>query len=315
MRPVRSPGTQRGVALITAVLMVALATILAVEIGFAGYLDQRRSATLFALDQSYMVALGAEAWAADVLREDLEQTKTDHAAERWATPIPPLPIDGGEVEGFVEDLSGRFNLNSLVRSDGTIDEESVLRFARILEAVGLEPRWASMFADWLDVDSVPAFPDGAEDGVYNARTPPYRTPNMPITRTSELLALPEFGLERYQLIEPFVTALPIGTKLNVCTAPGVVLDALTEGTREFGIDPEGLANNRTETCFPSLAELRGAFGEAEFRKLENQLSETSQYFRATIWVSIGTTRFTLYSLLNRNQTGLVRPMLRSFGTS
>jgi len=309
------PRSQRGVALITAVLMVALATVLAVEIGFAGYLDQRRSATLFALDQGYMVALGAEAWAADALREDQQQTKTDHPAERWATPIPPLPIDGGEVEGIVEDLSGRFNLNSLVRTDGTVDEDAVQRFARILEALGLEARWASMFADWIDGDAVPGFPDGAEDGMYNARTPPYRTPNMPITRTSELLVLPEFGLERYQILEPYVTALPLGTKLNICSASGVVLDALTEGTREFGLDPEGLAENRTEDCFPSLAELRGAFGEAEFRALENQLSETSQYFRTTVWVTIGTTRFTLYSLLNRSQTGLVRPMLRSFGTS
>jgi general secretion pathway protein K len=310
-----SRASQRGVALITAVLMVALATILAVEIGFAGYLDQRRSATLFALDQGFMVALGAEAWAADALREDLEQSKTDHPAERWATPIPPLPIDGGEVEGVVEDMTGRFNLNSLVRSDGTVDEDAVQRLERILDALGLETRWAMIFADWLDADAVPGFPDGAEDGIYNARIPPYRTPNMPITRTSELLALAEFGLERYQILEPYVAALPIGTKLNVCSASGVVLDALTEGTREFGLDPERLSNNRVETCFPSLGELRGAMGEAEFRKLENQLSETSQYFRTTVWVTIGTTRFTLYSLLNRTQTGLVRPMLRSFGTS
>ena len=38
--------------------------------------------------------------------------------------------------------------------------------------------------------------------------------------------LPGFGADRYQRLKPFVTALPVGTKLNVCTAPGIVLDAL-----------------------------------------------------------------------------------------
>ena len=54
-------GRQRGVALITAVLMVALATMLAVDVGFRGFLDQRRSGTLLAMDQALQVALGAEA--------------------------------------------------------------------------------------------------------------------------------------------------------------------------------------------------------------------------------------------------------------
>jgi general secretion pathway protein K len=306
---------QRGVALITAVLIVALATILAIQIGFAGYLDQRRSATMYGLDQGYMVALGAEAWAADALRQDLQQSKTDHPAERWATPLPPLPIDGGDVEGALEDMTGRFNLNSLVRTDGTVNDDAVKQFERLLDALGLETKWATMFADWLDQDAVPGFPDGAEDGVYNAQIPPYRTANMPVTRTSELLAMPDFGIDRYRKLEPYVAALPINTPLNVCSAPGVVLDSLTEGSREFGVDPENLAQNRVEDCFPTRDEFLSTISsEAERQAIEPRISDTSQYFRATVWVTIGTTRFTLYSLLNRTQTGLVRPMLRSFGT-
>ena len=92
-RPTPIRVRQRGVALITAVLIVALATILAVNIGFNGFLDQRRSATRFALDQGLQVALGAEAWAADTLRRDAMQSgKQDTLTEEWATPIPPIPI-------------------------------------------------------------------------------------------------------------------------------------------------------------------------------------------------------------------------------
>ena len=93
---------QRGVALITAVLVVALATILAVSVGFKGYLDQRRSVTAFSLDQGFEIAMGAEAWAADILRKDkVGGSKTDDFTEMWATPLPPIPVEGGEVAGQI----------------------------------------------------------------------------------------------------------------------------------------------------------------------------------------------------------------------
>ena len=73
MKRVTAPrrSVQRGVALITAVLMVALATMLAVDVGFRGFLDQRRSGTLLAMDQAMQVALGAE--AEDRIRADLAE--------------------------------------------------------------------------------------------------------------------------------------------------------------------------------------------------------------------------------------------------
>jgi len=309
------PRRQQGVALITAVLMVALATILAVNVGFRGFLEQRRSMTIFALDQGYQVALGAEAWAGDILRADKQDSETDHPNEIWATPIPPLPIDGGELEGRLEDMQGRFNLNSLLREDGKINEPQVAQLERILEALDLETRWAGFIADWIDADTDPGFPEGAEDGVYTGQTPPYRPPNMPITRISELLALPEFGLARYQTLAPFVTALPATATLNVCSAPGIVIDALVEGVQDFSSDPEHLADMRTEKCFPNLNDLRAAVGQAEFDQMKDRLGEQSSYFQATVFVTIGTTQFTLYSLLHRSDAGFVRPILRSFGTN
>ncbi len=310
-RPMR--GTQRGVALITAVLMVALATMLAVNVAFRGFLDQRRSGALFALDQAFEIALGAEAWAADFLKKDLQDTQTDHLGEIWARPLPPLPIDGGTVEGRLEDLQGRFNLNSLVNVDGTTDPEAVKRLERILAALDIEPAWASAIADWVDADTQPGFPDGAEDSVYTGQDPPHLTANMPVTRVSELMVLPGFDAARYARVRPYLSALPVGTPLNVCTAPGIVLDALSDGSREFGLNPDDLANRRKDACFPTLEDLRGALGDAAYDKVKNSLTETSGYFRATVWVTIGTTQFTLYSLLARSG-GQIRPVLRSFGS-
>jgi general secretion pathway protein K len=312
--PGRGRLAQRGVALITAVLMVALATILAVEVGFRGFLDQRRTGTLFAIDQAYLISLGAEAWAADFLKKDLQESQTDHLGEIWARPLPPLPIDGGGVvTGRLEDLQGRFNVNNLVNPDGTTNEAAVKQLERILAALQLEPGWAVAIADWIDSDTQPGFPDGAEDSVYTGQDPPHLTANMPVTRVSELMVLPEFGAERFARVRPYLAALPVGSKLNVCTAPGVVLDSLSEGTSEFGLDPKNLEVRRKDACFPTLEDLRGALGDAAFNELRNSLTESSSYFRATLWVTIGTTEFTLYSLLARSPAA-VRPVLRSFGS-
>jgi len=305
---------QRGVALITAVLMVALATMLAIDVGYRGFLDQRRSGTLFALDQGYEIALGAEAWAADFLKRDLQESQTDHFGETWARPLPPLPIEGGTVEGRLEDMQGRFNLNNLIHTDGTPDPTAIKQFERVLVMLDIEPNWATAMADWIDQDTQPGFPDGAEDTVYTGMDPPHLAANMPITRVSELLVLPGFGPERYAKLKPYVSALPVGTPLNVCTAPGVVLDALSEDAREFSLNPDDLANRRKNACFPTLEDLRGSLGDAPFNELKDSLTESSAYFRATVWVTIGTTQFTLYSLLARGGAGTVRPALRSFGS-
>jgi general secretion pathway protein K len=298
-----------------AVLIVALATILAVNVTFRGMVDQRRSANLFALDQGYEVALGAEAWAADILRQDAQDSQTDHLGEIWAKSLPALPIDEGvgTVQGRLEDMQGRFNLNNLVFADGTANDKAIKQLERMLSMLDIEPAWATAIADWIDADTQPGFPDGAEDSVYTGMDPPHLAANMPITRASELMVLPEFGVERFRRLQPYVTALPVGTKLNVCTAPGIVLDSLSESQRQFSLNPEDLAGRRKDACFPTLEDLRGTLDQAEYDQIKDTLSESSTYFRSTVWVTIGTTQFTLYSLLARGGAGSVRSVLRSFG--
>ncbi|HEY7642538.1 MAG TPA: type II secretion system minor pseudopilin GspK, partial [Steroidobacteraceae bacterium] len=249
---------QRGVALILAVLIAALAAMLAANVSFKDYLDQRRTGNALAMDQGFEVALGGEAWAADALRRDKQQSaKTDDFTEEWATPIPPIPLDDGkgnsfgEFEGQLEDMQGRFNLNSLVTLQGgklIADDDAVLRFQRLLELLELEPKWANIIADWIDTDIDPRFPDGAEDPTYTGLTPPYRTANMPLTRASELLAIAGFGLDRYRKLEPFVTALPIGTPINTCTASPELLDSIVGKNLEFTQARDNLLQTRKQRC-------------------------------------------------------------------
>ena len=305
---------QRGVALIMAIVMVAIATVLAVRIGTRASLDTRRTAGLIALDQGWLVALGAEAWAIEVLRKDKEDSETDDPGESWAQPIPTLPVDGGAVRGALEDMQGRFNLNSLVTDGGIVDGAAVRRFERLLEKIGAERRWASIMADWLDSDTVPGFPDGAEDGNYLSQNPPYRAANGPVTTITELLALPGMTVEEYMRIRPYVAALPLSArKINLCTASAPLLAALVEGGTDFG-DADSLLGNRKNGCFPTMEDIRATLSNEDYLALKPFIAESSDWFRAITSVSIGTSELTLYSLIERNDNGSGRTVLRSTGT-
>ncbi|MGP8034520.1 MAG: type II secretion system minor pseudopilin GspK [Steroidobacteraceae bacterium] len=314
--PCPLPRAQRGVALLVAILLVALGTILAAAVAYENAMAFRRGAATFAFDQAILVQQGAEALAAYGLREALKaDPQHTYASEGWAQAVGPIEVvPGVMLVAQLEDLQGRFNLNNLVQEDGTPDPVQVGAFEQLLATVGLEPKWAGYMVDWIDRDIVPSVPDGAEDSVYMGQTPPYRTPNRYITSATELLALPGFGRDRYLALAPYVTALPWGVKLNICTAKPQVLDAYI-GHVDFSSDPDSLAKNRAVAtgCFPNLTDYQAAAPDAvSWQKVSSKLQMTSSYFRLTSLITIGSSEFNLYSLLLQDPTGQVRPILRSF---
>ena len=324
--PARLPPTrrrQRGVALIIALILVALATILATKLSFDGFLERRRAIGVLAAEQALHFGMGAEALAADVLVQDMQNPLTTLTAP-WAQPTQPLPItpqdnpEGepiGTLQGELEDMQGRFNLNNLAHvgsQAATQDPQPLEQFQRLLVLVKLEPKWAGLARDWIDADDIPGSPDGAEDQIYTSQIPPYRTGNWPMMSPSELMNLPGFGADRYRKIAPYVTALPTATAtINICTASAPVLESLTP--KSEGYTPEVLANGRKTGCFPDPQSFGNILG-AQQTTIGKYYSTKSQYFRLTTRVTLGTTEFTLYSLLYRGNGGKVTPMLRSFGT-
>jgi general secretion pathway protein K len=170
-----------------------------------------------------------------------------------------------------------------------------------------------MMADWIDDDTV-AEPDGAEDGTYLSQNPPYRAANHAVTTTTEMMALPGMTRDEFERIRPFVAALKAGTPVNLCTAKAPVLTALIEGGTDFG-DPELLAANRKDGCYPTLEFLRSALGAEKVNALAEAkiISESTNWFRAVTAVRIGTSELTLYSLMLRGNDGSSRTVLRSTG--
>lgn len=300
----------RGVALITAMLITALATIVAANMAWDSALDVRRTMTILNRDQGIQVALGAESWVMGILRQDLVDSQTDHLEEIWATELPGLPIEGGEVFGSVADLQGRFNINNLVNQNGEIDEPSLEQFRRLLLALELDQRLAGVAADWLDADRDAAFPDGAEDPIYTGLLPPYRSANQTVTSISELAAIDGMDKETFDRLAPHITALPGRTDINVNTATPAVLQSLGENIS--AADVESLLLDRQNGGF---VDIPTAFSSLVTPDVLNSLDDASNFFQLSIVVQIDTVRVTVFSILLRGPRGDVTPIMRSFGTT
>ncbi len=316
---------ERGVALLTAILLVALGTLIATAMAYQTAMTMRRGQGDFALDQSILIAEAGEAIAGYALRQSFQNnSQFVTRSQPWAMHYGPVPIaDGVTLEAWLDDLQERFNLNDLVDDQGRQDPKAIEAFEKLLQnpKIGLEPKWAELIADWIDADNQVETLDGAEDSTYLSQIPPYRTANRQITSASELLALPGFGPDRYARIAPYVTALPRGTKINLCTAPAVVLDTLLPpGEYQYSnVDPQSLADQRSNApngCFPSAQEIAQSW--AGMQQANGSFGTTmdgtqSEYFRLTSVVHIGSAQFYLYSLLHVEQNGSrVRVIQRSF---
>src|SRR5690348_15849423 len=210
-RALAPPGRQRGIALLVAILLVAMGTIIAATIGYENAMAARRSTATFAFDQTLLIAEGGEALAAYGLREVKRATpQSTDLSQAWAKPFGPVEIvPGVMLDLTLEDLSGRFNLNRLYgERTGKPYTAAVAAFTNLMEILQIEPKWAGYILDWIDPDTQPSTPDCADDSVYLGQDPPCLVPNRYITSSIELLTLPCLVRARYLKLAPYITALP-----------------------------------------------------------------------------------------------------------
>ena len=239
-RPRRHGARQRGVALLTVLLLVAVMTLLV-----TGILDDirfglRRAGNAQAIAQAQWYALGTEAVARRKIRELTRRSPGLTALDGdWNGRTLPFPIEDGEggmVSVRVFDAATCFNLNSVV--EGATEqwqrrELGVRQYLALLEASGFDEQHARGLADalvdWIDTDAVRS-PLGAEDGSYALRRPAYRTAGTLLAEVSELRAIDGYSPATYARLRPHVCALPTAelspVNVNTLTADDAPLLAM-----------------------------------------------------------------------------------------
>src|SRR5438128_7266589 len=94
---------QRGVAVVLAMGVVALAAIAAASM-LASQSTWSRHAELGAEHaQAQVIARAGIDWARALLSDDRRMSSVDHLGEPWALRLPPVPVDNGELTGRIED--------------------------------------------------------------------------------------------------------------------------------------------------------------------------------------------------------------------
>ncbi|MFC4159564.1 type II secretion system minor pseudopilin GspK [Chitinimonas lacunae] len=296
MKPSRR--RQRGMAIVTAVAVAALVAALASFMAWRFGLWLRQVDNQHDMAQARIVARAAVNLARLMLQSDARRNDiVDHAGETWAMPIPSLPVEKGTVGGRILDAQGRFNLNNLVRS-GVVSGPDLEAYQRLLAQLGLREELAMALVDWIDADDRTHFPGGAEDQEYLSRDNPYRTSNRELFDLAELARVQGYTPEVVERLEPFVTALPQATTVNVNFAPAEVLMALLPGldlptaqslVRQRETEPFLQLSQFTAALPPALADLVTA----------DKLSVTTRYFYTDADARFGRVSLSYRALVER----------------
>lgn len=302
---------QRGVALLSAVLTVAVAGAVSTRLLGSMVDQQSRTALFMDSDQARLLAVAAEPVALNGLDLDRQAGDIDTLQESWASPAS-YPVEGGTVTGRLIDLQGRFNLNSLW--DGTTFKAAAYQqLVQLFEAAGVSAQAASAVAEW-ESSEVPPVPGVSGDSPYLLLSPAYLRPRMPMASASELRLVEGVDGEGYRALEGSVAALPESVPINVNTASALVLRSLSPL-----IDDRGAAEiikARDAAPFADLQAFRAvvenAVGVAAASQIPyDRLGVSSSYFMLEVEAQVGSGRAVLYSLIHRPKEEAPRVLMRS----
>ncbi|WP_460454304.1 type II secretion system minor pseudopilin GspK [Arenimonas aestuarii] len=287
----------QGAAIVMAMAVVALAALAATALLLSQSIWTRRVELDTRHGQAQHVLEAGLDWSRALLHDDLRASQVDHAGEPWAMQMPPIPVEGGQLAGAIDDQQARFNLNNLV-SNGKVDAEQLAILQRLLVSLDLPGSLATSLGDWLDADGIGQ--GGAEDAYYLGLESPYLAANRPLADLDELARVRGFDPGVRARLRPFVTALPRGTPINVNTAGPEVLAALLPG-----LGPEAaraLVASRERAIFLDRTGFLTRLPEG-MRLAPERISVNSDYFLVTMSVELHGAQARGSALLVRDSAG------------
>jgi general secretion pathway protein K len=318
---------ERGAALLTVLLLVAVIAVLAGHALERMRLATRLGGNAVAIEQARAFAMAAETAAIVRINAVLARDAARVTLQGdWAGKPYPLPIPGGVATATVTDGGNCFNLNSLVQpSDATTlvaRQASIDQFARLMRIIGIPDiqgrAIAAAAADWIDTDNVP-HAEGAEDGDYAGRSPRYLPANNLMIDPSELRAVIGMTPAIYAKLRPWICTLPVArpTRINVNTllpeqAP--LLAMLLPDTLDIGRARAVLLERPPQGFTSTVAFWQGVAqkGTPTGPEGQQQTAVTTQWFGLKIDVALGGTQLTQTALIDATEPP-VRLVSRAWG--
>ncbi|WP_335943769.1 type II secretion system protein GspK [Pseudomonas sp. G166] len=256
---------QRGVALISVLLVLSLALLLTAGMLRSHRLLLQSSAQQLQYVQLRQMGLAAEAWAQAVLEGSaITSSGPVDLSQDWARLKPAFEREDAEIHIDIQDLSGRLNLNALL-VQGQTDQITLGRWTRLLALLDLPA---------LSLPQV---------GV--------------VQELSQLRLLPGFDGQTLRRLEPWVVLLPKDAKLNINTAPQLLLMTL------YGMEEgpaKALVNQRSHTPYASVQAFTNDPLLSGVGVGSHGLGVSSRWFRITVSVTRAGSRLRLVSDIERD---------------
>jgi len=271
----RTHARQRGAALLTAMIIVTLVASLSASMIWQQWRAIQVETAERARAQSGWMLQGALDYARLILRED-SRGGFDDLGEPWAVPLAESRVStflaadkdntdtGPEafVSGGIVDAQSRYNLRNLIDAQSQVSGDEVAVLSRLCEMVGVAPDVASRIAGGVHEALRAQVGAGGEEA-----------PLMPRT----LAQFAWFGIEADALkrLGPYVTVLPVHTRVNINTASREVIAAVVDGL-DLG-SAERLVQARQRKPFSNIEQVRQLVPDqkADFAK---RVSFQSSYF-------------------------------------
>ncbi|MBJ7310085.1 type II secretion system minor pseudopilin GspK [Rugamonas sp. CCM 8940] len=230
-RPLARASRQRGVAVITALLLTTLAVTIVASLFWQQQVQVRSMENQRLHLQTKWIMRGALDWTRLILRQDGQ----DHPfwtsdQDVWATPLAETRLDDyvererveGEkfdatLSGQIIDAQSRYNLANLA-TNRAVNQGQRMVFSRLLQNQQLDPSLAQAVADEVARSQSLQAP---------LVTPAGKEPMAPL-RVEDLLALPGFTPQSVERLRELVIVLPQPTAINLNTASAELLAALVD---------------------------------------------------------------------------------------
>ncbi len=298
---------QRGVAIITALVVVAAATVAVSAMMWRQSIAVRKVENQDALGQARWLARSSLEWARLILLQDARTSAVDHLGEIWAVPLAetrvtddlaatpasspatrdaaPLPFadnDAAFVSGRMRDAQARINLTGLVVGE-QVDEQRLAILKRLLAVVGAKTELAKVIAERMG--SAPA-PDRFDD------------------LAKELVARGALDAATADRLRPYLDILPTPTPVNLNTASAEVLAACYQ---DLPLDAaRALARSRDQAWFNQVGDANARLPGTSGQITASNVSVSSNYFEVEGRVRVGRAELEIVALLQRDPNGTTR---------
>jgi general secretion pathway protein K len=280
-RPVRR---QRGAAVLLALFVAALATMIVSGLFYRQFVLLRTIENQQLMAQSRMLLRGALDWGRAILREDANRSSYDALSEPWAQPLAETRLDQlGEtsalaslasIAGSMEDAQSRLNLRNLI-DNGQIVESELEALRRLCSLLQVPSQTADLIAERMQQALATSAPDDSSSAGPSLAGGPVKP--IPLLLPQDLTSIPGISTEAAQRLAPYIVVLDERTPVNANTArPEVIAARVPELSLS---DARALVAERERiSYFNNVGEVRTRLGPKANGVGEADIATASRFF-------------------------------------